>query len=123
MEQKQLLTGLIVFLIGAGAGYVVWGTPQHAMPDGNMMHGSEHTGMQAEMDAMMKGLEGKTGDEFDKAFLSEMIMHHEGAVDMAEAALANAKHAEIKHMANAIISAQTTEIQQMKGWLSAWYEE
>jgi uncharacterized protein (DUF305 family) len=79
--------------------------------------------MHGAMGDMMMGLEGKTGDEFDKAFLSEMIIHHEGAVDMAEAALKNAKHPEIKQMALAIISAQTSEIQQMKGWLNSWYAE
>lgn len=77
--------------------------------------------MQGEMDAMMAGLAGKTGDDFDKAFLSEMIMHHEGAVYMAEAALQSAKHEEIKNMARAIISAQTSEINQMKGWQKMWY--
>ncbi len=91
------------------------------MADGTMMHGSMHSGMQGEMDAMMAGLVGKTGDDFDKAFLSEMIMHHEGAVDMAEAALQSAKHEEIKNMARAIIAAQTSEINQMKGWQQTWY--
>lgn len=83
------------------------------MPDGSMMHN--------EMSNMMSGLTGKSGDDFDKAFLTEMIVHHEGAVDMANAALQNAKHAEIKTMAQAIISAQTSEIAQMKAWLKAWY--
>lgn len=90
------------------------------MPDGSSMDGMNHS-MQSEMDGMMAALDGKTGDEFDKAFLSEMIMHHEGAVDMAEAALENAKHDEIKTMANAIISAQTTEIKQMQDWQNTWY--
>lgn len=78
------------------------------------MHGS--------MQGMMKGLENKTGDEFDKAFLSEMILHHQGAIDMANAALKNAKHQEIKNLANDIISAQTKEINQMKEWQQAWYK-
>ena len=90
------------------------------MSDGNNMGGFSH-GMQGEMDAMMSALEGKTGDEFDTIFLSEMIMHHEGAVEMAEAALESARHEEIKTMANAIISAQTTEIKQMQDWQKAWY--
>jgi uncharacterized protein (DUF305 family) len=52
-----------------------------------------------------------------------MIVHHEGAVEMAEAALEHAKHEELKTMANAIISAQTSEIAQMKQWLRDWYNE
>ncbi len=77
--------------------------------------------MQHTMDSMNMSLQGKTGDDFDRAFLSEMIVHHEGAVDMAEAAKANAKHQEIKDLADAIIQAQTTEIAQMHQWMSAWY--
>ena len=92
---------------------------RHQMPDGSMM--SNNMSMSDMMASMNAELEGKTGDEFDKAFLTEMIMHHEGAVDMAEAALEDAKHQEIKTMANAIISAQTSEIAQMKAWLKAWY--
>lgn len=123
MDTKILLTAAIALVIGAGGGYLIGNSPknQHMMQDGTQMHGGMHSGMQSEMDGMMAGLEGKTGDEFDRAFLAEMIMHHEGAVDMAEAALQNAKHEEIKQMANAIISAQTTEINQMKDWQKAWY--
>ncbi len=82
---------------------------------------SSNSNMHGAMHNMMTGLSGKTGDDFDRAFLSEMIVHHEGAVDMAEAALKNAKHQEIKQMANEIISAQTKEINQMKDWQKNWY--
>lgn len=87
------------------------------------MHGSENIegGMHAEMNMMMAELSGKTGDSFDQAFLSEMITHHEGAVLMAEAALENARHQEIKELAQMIISAQNTEIAQMKEWQKKWY--
>lgn len=91
---------------------------QHMMPNGQMMGDSM---MQGSMDGMMAQLEGKTGDAFDQAFLSEMIMHHEGAVDMAEAALKNAKHQEIKDLAQAIITAQKAEIKQMQDWQKSWY--
>lgn len=96
------------------------GGMQHTMPDGTVMSG-DNSSMSGMMTNMMAGLQGKTEDEFDKAFLTEMIMHHEGAVDMAEAALKNAKHQEIKTLSNAIISAQNTEISDMKTWYKAWY--
>ncbi len=70
-----------------------------------------------DMDAM---LQGKTGDDFDKAFLEGMIPHHQGAINMAKLARQNAKHSEIKQMADAIISAQQLEIDQMNGWMQAW---
>jgi uncharacterized protein (DUF305 family) len=96
-------------------------TDIHQMPDGSMMHNMDN--MKAEMDGMIAGLQGKTGDEFDKAFISEMIIHHEGAVDMAELALTNAKHQEIKDLANAIITAQNKEIADMKTWQRDWYNK
>jgi uncharacterized protein (DUF305 family) len=91
----------------------------HMMPDGTRMDGS--MGMQMEMDGMMQNLKGKTGDAFDKAFLSDMIMHHQGAVDMAEAALKDAKHQEIKDLSQRIIAAQEEEILQMQTWEKEWY--
>ena len=125
MDTKILLTALIALIIGAGGGYVVAGNnapdaDEHRMGNGMMMRNNE-MGMGSAMDDMMSGLNGKTGDEFDKAFLSEMITHHQGAVQMAEAALTSAKHQEIKDMAKAIISAQTIEIKQMQDWQKSWY--
>ena len=60
-----------------------------------------------------------TGDDYDKAFIANMIVHHEGAVDMAKLALTNASRQEIKDMANDIISAQTGEITEMVGTIQA----
>ena len=82
-----------------------------------IMHGN---GMQATMNDMTVNLKSKTDEEFDKAFISEMIVHHQGAIDMANAAKTNAKHDEIKAMAGDIISAQTKEINQMKEWQKTW---
>lgn len=74
------------------------------------------------MHDMMSGLDGKTGDDFDNAFISEMIVHHEGAVDMAEAVLENSKRPELIKLANEIISAQTKEINMMKNWRDEWFK-
>jgi len=84
-----------------------------------MMRGMDHGGAMT-MDGMTAALQGKTGDAFDQAFIEMMIPHHQGAVDMAELAKTNAKHAEIKAMADAIISSQSTEITQMQQWQKDW---
>ncbi len=123
METKSITIGAIGLLIGLVLGFTMMPRyPEmgmHRMKDGReMANGSM---MHDSMQSMMVGLNGKTGDAFDQAFLLEMIVHHEGAVEMAEAALQNAKHEEIKTMARAIISAQTSEISQMKQWLGDWY--
>lgn len=88
--------------------------------DMQMSHGGMN--MQGAMDGMMSGLTGKTGADFDKAFLSEMIVHHQGAVDMAQLALTNAQHQEIKDLARAIIAAQNKEIADMKSWQKVWFK-
>jgi uncharacterized protein (DUF305 family) len=72
------------------------------------------------MDDMVNALEGKSGDEFDKAFIEHMIPHHQGAVSMAQLALVNSEHKEIKEMAQAIIDSQNSEIEQMKIWQNEW---
>lgn len=121
-QQNYIIIGLLILIIGFGGGYLAHSAQAPATAiNGHMMNNIG--GMDSAMDDMMEGLSGKTGDEFDKAFLSEMIVHHEGAVEMAQAALQNAKHQEIKNLANAIISAQTTEIVQMKAWQKSWYNQ
>lgn len=95
-------------------------TGGHMMPNGEVMGGT--VGMDMTMDGMMAGLSGKTGDAFDKAFLSEMIVHHQGAVVMAEAVLTNSKRPELLKLAREIISAQTVEINMMKNWNIEWFK-
>ena len=93
----------------------------HKMPDGSMME-NKSMNMDSMMHDMMMNLDGKTGDAFDKAFLSEMIVHHQGAVVMAEAVLKVSKRPELVKLANEIISAQNKEIEMMKAWQSAWFQ-
>jgi len=86
----------------------------------NQMHEQMMGDDEMTMGGMVNELEGKTGDEFDKAFIEQMIPHHQGAIEMAKQAKANALHQEIKDMADDIISAQTSEINMMKSWQSSW---
>ena len=72
------------------------------------------------MSGMVNELNGKTGDDFDKAFIEQMIPHHQGAIDMAKLAQENGYHQEIKEMAEDIISAQTSEIEMMQEWQNSW---
>src|SRR3989344_4943717 len=72
------------------------------------------------MEGMVEALEAKTGDDFDKEFTGLMIEHHQGAIDMANEARVNAKHSEIKELADDIISAQTKEIEMMQKWQKDW---
>lgn len=121
-----IIIGLIIGLAISGTGYgrgmmgMMGMGGSTSLTTSGMMRGVD---MEDVMHGMTGSLEGLSGDEFDRAFIAQMIVHHEGAVEMAEAALANAKHDEIKHMARDIISAQTREIEQMQGWQRSWYSE
>ncbi len=77
-------------------------------------------GMDMSMNGMTTMLKGKTGDDFDAAFLEMMIPHHQGAIDMAKLALTNAKHDEVKNMARSIMNAQQREIDEMNVWMQNW---
>jgi uncharacterized protein (DUF305 family) len=59
----------------------------------------------------------KTADP-DVAFVQAMIPHHQGAIDMAKAALQFGKDEKVKAWANQIIAAQEKEIAEMQAWLA-----
>jgi uncharacterized protein (DUF305 family) len=58
---------------------------------------------------------------FDRAFIDEMIGHHQGAIRMARVVREQTEDAELRSLANAIVSAQSREIQRMNRWRIAWY--
>lgn len=125
-KNTLIISTVIALVVGIGIGFSIQGSGDrhgmHMMPDGSYMSNNGGTMDMAHMMASMnKELEGKTGAEFDKAFLTEMIVHHEGAVEMAELALQHAQHQEVKDLAVAIISAQNKEIGDMKSWLQKWF--
>lgn len=70
---------------------------------------------------MNASLEGKNGAEFDAAFLMEMTVHHQGAVDMAKQVLEKSQNDELKAFAQAIINAQEGEIEEMAQWQTSWF--
>lgn len=76
-------------------------------------------GMGMEMGEM--ALAEDEGVPFDRRFIEAMVSHHQGAIAMAEHALAAAEHQEIRQVAEGIITAQEREIARMQEWLAAWY--
>lgn len=59
--------------------------------------------------------------DFDLRFIDGMMLHHQGAINMAETALQNSQRAEMKQLAQEIIAAQQGEMEQMQQWRQAWY--
>jgi uncharacterized protein (DUF305 family) len=72
------------------------------------------------MNKMTEVLMNLEGDDYDRAFLSNMVTHHQAAVDMAKMTPVRAKHEEIKQLSKDIITAQQKEITQMKQWQKDW---
>jgi uncharacterized protein (DUF305 family) len=82
-------------------------------------HLAETQGMGMDMGTME--VAGDASKPFDQRFIEAMIPHHESAITMAKDAQQNAERAEIKQLAGEIITAQESEIAQMRGWLNEWY--
>jgi uncharacterized protein (DUF305 family) len=91
-----------------------WGKPVPAEMSGMDMSGSM-PGMMSNKD--MTTLEGSSGADFDRMFLTMMIQHHEGAIEMAKTEQSSGKSAEAIALAKKIESAQTAEIATMQKML------
>ena len=61
----------------------------------------------------------KTAEPFDKAFITMMTPHHEGAVTMAKAELSKGQSTKLKLLAQDIVTAQEREIAAMRKHLGA----
>jgi uncharacterized protein (DUF305 family) len=84
-------------------------------PDTNSGHAGHGNAMQGMVDAAtMTKLESLTGAEFDKLWLESMIGHHQGAIEMAKAEIANGDNVDAKNLAKNIVTTQEAEIGQMK---------
>jgi uncharacterized protein (DUF305 family) len=90
------------------------------MAGGMMMSGDMEKDM-AMMDDMMLAHLGAKDSLYDQRFIDMMIMHHECAVMMAKDAPAHANKAELKTLAQSIITSQQKEIDMMKQWRAKWY--
>lgn len=113
MQTKPLLFGLIGFFMGGLLVSIAATTFDKPEPTNS----SEQS---ISMEDMTANLANKQGDAFDQEFITQMIAHHQGAVDMAKLSAGQAKHDEIKQLSTDIIAAQEKEIDLMKQWQQAW---
>lgn len=86
-----------------------WGQPADSSDMAGMDHGG---GMMSDGD--MAALESASGAEANRLFLEQMIQHHQGAIDMAQAELDTGQNADALAVAQTIIDAQTAEIATMQ---------
>lgn len=96
-----------------------WGEEPHDMDDMESMDDMEDMeGMEGMMSADdMAALSVATGADFDARWLEMMILHHEGAVAMAEAVSAEGQNADVLVLAEDIVAAQQAEIAEMRSLL------
>lgn len=131
MKNNLILVASGTLIIGGLLGYIIGNShsghyreisdykkdeflDMHRMPDGSMMH---NTPTNAGMGHMM----GMTVTS-EKEFITEMIPHHQEAVDTAKIVLERgATTPEIKALVENIITAQEKEIADMKEWYRTWY--
>lgn len=93
----------------------------HQMPDGSMMMNTGNSMMDMTMTDMVGMMKGKTGKALEKEFITGMIPHHQGAVDMAKLLLQDKNvNPEIRTFAENIIKAQESEIKMMNEWLKSY---
>lgn len=90
---------------------------QSAPASSQSASGDSTAAFKAADERMMKSMEGAayTGHA-DDDFVSHMIPHHQGAVDMAEVELRYGKDPQLKKLAERIVASQRKEIQFMKSW-------
>jgi uncharacterized protein (DUF305 family) len=80
------------------------------MDHSQMGHGSMGMGSKS----MARQMVMENGKYSDRAFIDAMVPHHQGAIAMAEVALDNAEHEEIRELSRNIISSQQAEIEELK---------
>ena len=121
MKTLLMKAGLLALLLavafllaacgGVGSGQQGDQSGGHGQMDhGQMGHGSMGMGSKS----MAKQMVMENGEYSDRAFIDAMVPHHQGAIAMAEVALKNAEHEEIKELSRNIVSTQQSEIEELK---------
>jgi uncharacterized protein (DUF305 family) len=85
--------------------------------DGSAAGSGVMPGMASEED--LERLRNSTGSDAETQFLTLMIAHHKGGVEMADAVLARSKNGVVTDLARAIVKAQVSEITVMESMLAA----
>lgn len=100
-----------------------WGEDVPAAEDTEDMGADDMEGMGSSGAMMssedMTSLEEASGPEFDRLFMELMIVHHEGAIEMAEAEIEDGSYPDAIAVAEEIVATQQGEIDEMNELLSA----
>lgn len=105
LKTVSLASALALTLLGLAPAQKMNSMPGMNMP--GMAHTAQETDDLAKL----------SGKAFDRAYLSMMVAHHQGAIDMSKAVLNNVRDAQVKTWTKAVIQAQQQEIKDMTAWL------
>jgi uncharacterized protein (DUF305 family) len=100
-----LSIAIVTFITGIGLGYII--TPQYAL-------------MNNEDNAVMQDL-GKADKYVDLRYLEAMIVHHRGAIQLAEQVKDLTQRNEIKELAEMILRGEPKAIDELYAWRKDWY--
>jgi uncharacterized protein (DUF305 family) len=114
----RLLVALLAFTLLA---------PGVATADSHSMQ-MDHGSMQMEdgdtmrmMDDALADLEALEGEEFEVAYVNQIIPHHQGALEMAQSVVDRAPHQEVRDAAARVIEDQQREIKELTAFLQEKY--
>jgi uncharacterized protein (DUF305 family) len=69
------------------------------------------------------GISGSGHNKADVTFATDMIQHHQGALEMVAMTRGRQLDPDLSALADGIEAAQTPEIETMSGWLQKWGED
>jgi uncharacterized protein (DUF305 family) len=105
--------------ISAMSGWLVgWGKSVPSTGSGHDMGGMGGGGEGMMSGSEMTALDGASGTQFAKMWLTDMITHHKGAVTMAKTELVSGQNGDAKALATRIIASQSVEITTMAKLMS-----
>ncbi|MDQ3029904.1 MAG: DUF305 domain-containing protein [Actinomycetota bacterium] len=113
-SQNEEIEQMNSLLSDAGAEPVEGGMDHGDMAEGDMAM----TGMMD--DQQMQELKSSDGQDFEVMFLDMMTAHHQGAIEAAEQVLDGGENPDVADLADEIIQAQQSEIEQMNTWKEQW---
>lgn len=107
MKNTSALLIILVLIVGVGIGYVVGNQGFPPSRSSTSMH--------------MMGNGARMPNNIDQHFITQMIPHHQGAIDMARIALQRSERSEVRTLAQSIVEDQEKENTQMRTWYQSWF--
>ncbi len=118
--RSKFSTALATIVLGASVGVYAQSTPMSNMESSAAPSGGQSSmDMRKSMDSMQEKMGAmQMSDNVDHDFAMMMRVHHQGALDMAQAELDNGKDPVMRGMAKKIIASQKKEIADFDRWLA-----